>query len=236
MAQGQKLDRLRSAASRFTLLLAVLAVSLPAACGGAEPAAAPAQEPTESVEAQPSPPAEAPPPTESTAPGDTGVAEAALPPAVAETRDAIISAAHARDYAALEALLDPATFSYSFGESGDPISYWRGLKDEGEVPILGDILPTVFSMHVAKTDDVCVWPAAHAKDPSACTENDLADLRLLYSDDDIRSFEEIGGYLGYRVGIREDGTWLYFIAGDYRRAPTPTPYAARCPARGFVNP
>ena len=27
-------------------------------------------------------------------------------------------------------------------------------------------------------------------------------------------FEELGGYLGYRVGIREDGTWLYFIAGD----------------------
>jgi hypothetical protein len=59
-----------------------------------------------------------------------------------------------------------------------------------------------------------VWPAAHAKDPSAWTEGDLADLRLLYSDDDIRSFEELGGYLGYRVGIREDGTWLYFIAGD----------------------
>ena len=214
MAQGQRLDRLRSAASRFALLLAVLAVTLPAACGGAEPSATPAQEPTESVEAQPSPPTQAPPATESTAAGDTGVTEAALPPAVAETRDAIISAAHARDYAALEALLDPATFSYSFGESGDPIGYWRGLEDEGEVPILGDILPTVLSMHVAKTDDVYVWPAAHAKDPSAWTEDDLADLRLLYSDDDIRSFEEIGGYLGYRVGIREDGTWLYFIAGD----------------------
>ena len=208
----QSVERFRWATSRFILPLALLAMILPA-CGGAEPAATPAQEPTGSVATQPPASAGVPPVTETTAPTGTDTA-ATLPPAVSETRDAIISAAHARDYAALEALLDPATFSYSFGESGDPIDYWRGLEEQGEVPILGDILPTVLSMHVAKLDDTYVWPAAHAKDPSAWTEDDLADLRLLYSDDDIRSFEEIGGYLGNRVGIREDGTWLYFIAGD----------------------
>ena len=183
MSQGQRLDRLRSAASRFTLLLAVLAVSLPAACGGAEPAAAPAQEPTESVEAQPSPPTEAPPATESTAPGDTGVTEAALPPAVAETRDAIISAAHGRDYATLEALLDPATFSYSFGESGDPIGYWRGLEDEGEVPFSETSCRPSSPCTSPRRTTSYVWPAAHAKDaPSAWTKRrPPPHLRLLYS-------------------------------------------------------
>jgi hypothetical protein len=31
---------------------------------------------------------------------------------------------------------------------------------------------------------------------------------------EIRSFERAGSYLGWRTGIRKDGTWPYFIAGD----------------------
>ena len=31
---------------------------------------------------------------------------------------------------------------------------------------------------------------------------------------EIRRFERGGAYLGWRTGIRKDGTWLYFIAGD----------------------
>jgi hypothetical protein len=27
-------------------------------------------------------------------------------------------------------------------------------------------------------------------------------------------FEQAGSYLGWRVGIRKDGTWLFFVAGD----------------------
>jgi hypothetical protein len=82
------------------------------------------------------------------------------------------------------------------------------------VPILGDILPVVLSMPAGKQDDIYVWPAAFAKQPSQWTAEDLEDLRILYSEEDIRSFEQAGGYLGYRVGIREDGTWLFFVAGD----------------------
>ncbi len=64
-----------------------------------------------------------------------------LPQVVAKKRDAIVAAAHAFGYDRLETLLDRKTFSYSFGESGDPVGYWRRLEDEGEVPILGDYLP-----------------------------------------------------------------------------------------------
>jgi hypothetical protein len=34
------------------------------------------------------------------------------------------------------------------------------------------------------------------------------------TDEDIRSFEQYGGYTGWRVGMRADGTWLFFVAGD----------------------
>lgn len=188
-------------------LTGIAAALLAAGCGGAERAASlPAQ--ATAVETEP--------PT-TTAGGSTAVetAEAAeLPEAVAATRDAIVAASHARDYAALGMLLDPATFSYSFGEGGDPVGYWRMLEEEGEVPILGDFLPLVLTWPAARTGDTWVWPSAHARAPEQWTDDDVAPLRQLYTADEIDGFVQAGGYLGYRVGIREDGTWLYFVSGD----------------------
>jgi hypothetical protein len=210
--------RRRSAAIRL-LALPVVTAALLTGCGGGEeaatPAAPPVQEPPVAVTEPAVPPAEpAPsaPPAEPAPPAASTPAE--LPAAVAQTRDAILAAAHARDYNRLESLLDPDTFSYSFGESGDPAGYWRELEEDGHVPILGDFLPVILSMRFARIDDMYVWPAAHAKAPVDWTEEDLADIRMLYPEEDIQSFEQAGGYLGYRVGIREDGTWIFFVAGD----------------------
>lgn len=140
--------------------------------------------------------------------------EVSLPPEVAEKRDAIVAAAKSFDYDRLETLLDPEHFSYSFGESGDPVGYWRRLEEEGHVPILGDYLPVVFSAPYARKQDTFVWPSAYAKEPAQWTDEDLQWLKNLYTEKEIRQFERFGGYLGYRVGIRADGTWLFFVAGD----------------------
>jgi hypothetical protein len=137
-----------------------------------------------------------------------------LPPAVAAKRDAIVSAAHAFDYDRLETLLDSAHFSYSFGESGDPVGYWRRLEEEGEVPILGDYLPVILSAPFARRGDIYVWPSAYAKKPSEWTAEDRRWLRNFYTEKEIRGFERAGDYLGWRVGIRKDGTWLFFVSGD----------------------
>ena len=137
-----------------------------------------------------------------------------LPTAVAQTREDIYRAAVGHDYKALQSLLDPATFSYSFGEEGDPIGYWR-KQEEAEVPILGDILPGVLHTRFGETEDVFMWPSAAAKEPSEWTEEDLEGMRKAGStDEDIRSYEQYGGYTGWRAGIRADGTWLFFVAGD----------------------
>ena len=144
----------------------------------------------------------------------TTPAESALPAKVAEKIEAIVAAARALDYDRLETLLDPKTFSYSYGESGDPIDYWRRLEEKAEVPVLGDILPTVFSGPLATQGDIYVWPSVHGKPPSEWTPEERRWLRNLYTEREIRSFERAGSYLGWRTGIRKDGTWLYFIAGD----------------------
>jgi hypothetical protein len=118
------------------------------------------------------------------------------------------------DYKALRSLLDPETFSYSFGESGDPIGYWRKQED-AEVPILGDILTGVLHTRFGKTEDIFMWPSAAAKEPSEWTEADLESMRKAGStDEEIRLFEQYGGYTGWRAGIRADGTWMFFVSGD----------------------
>lgn len=137
-----------------------------------------------------------------------------LPAAVAAKRDAIVSAARAFDYDRLETLLDRAQFSYSFGESGDPVGYWRRLEEQGEVPILGDYLPVILSGPFAKRGDIYVWPSAYARKPSEWTAEDRRWLRNLYTEKEIRGFKRAGAYLGWRVGIRQDGTWLFFVSGD----------------------
>ena len=142
----------------------------------------------------------------------TGAEE--LPAAVADKRDAIVAAAHALDYQRLESLLDPATFSYSFGERGDPIGYWRRLEREGHVPIIGDYLPLILAGPFARRGNVYVWPSVFGRPPSRWTAEERRRLRNFYSEAEIRSFERLGDYLGWRVGIRRDGTWLFFVSGD----------------------
>ena len=129
-------------------------------------------------------------------------------------REDIYRAAVANDYEALRVLLDPETFSYSFGESGDPIGYWR-RQEESEVPLLGDILPTVLHTRFGRRGPIYVWPAAAARPASEWTQEDVQSIRAAgYSDEDVESFRRFGDYLGWRVGIHSDGTWLYFISGD----------------------
>ena len=152
--------------------------------------------------------------SESQSSGGTTPAEEQLPGPVAEKHEAIVDAAHALDYEQLETLLDRKTFTYSFGEGGNPIGYWRRLEEQGETPILGDYLPTVLAMPWAKQGPLYVWPSAHAKKPSQWTDEDRKALEQLYTEEEIRQFEQAGSYLGWRAGIRKDGTWLFFVAGD----------------------
>jgi hypothetical protein len=144
----------------------------------------------------------------------TDASDGGLPLAVAEKRQAIYGAAVKQHSEALASLLDPDTFSYSFGESGDPIGYWR-RQEESEIPILGDILPGVLGTRFGLNEDIYVWPSAAAKEAPEWTRADVKSMRNAgYTDDDISSFRQFGGYTGWRAGIRADGTWLYFISGD----------------------
>lgn len=144
-------------------------------------------------------------------PSPTG---ADLPAEVAQTRDAIVRAAKAFDYDALLDLLDPATFTYSFGDRDDPTGYWRQQEEVAHVPVLGEILPSILSGPHGRSGELFVWPLASAREPTRWTDADRASLRPLYSDEDLARFTRFGSYTGWRAGIREDGVWMYFVSGD----------------------
>ncbi|MGH2529671.1 MAG: hypothetical protein ACRDH0_10145 [Actinomycetota bacterium] len=148
----------------------------------------------------------------------TGVDEVTgsdLPSAVAETRNALLAAAAAGDHDALRPLIDTASFTYSFGDGGDPIAYWKDIEansDERPLEILGAIL----SMPFTRTEAGYAWPFALVRDPASLSPDELRMLSTVYPNIEgaVDSWIAYGGYIGWRTGISRDGSWQFFVAGD----------------------
>jgi hypothetical protein len=137
-----------------------------------------------------------------------------LPSAVANTRNAVITAAMACDLEALVSLAgQPFTTSYG-GGGAENLRKWEE-QGEGE---LGTLL-RLFDMTYApiETDDgaIYVWPAAATYDSwDEIPDEQLADLGSLYSDEELEQISGYGSYIGWRTGIDQGGNWIYFVAGD----------------------
>lgn len=138
--------------------------------------------------------------------------EQAFPEAVATTRAAILAAAEDRDWEALRALIPEKGFTFTFGGETDPIAYWRQLEEEGFT-----VLPTLEALlegPAAPFRGGYIWPALATEPPEEWTDEDLEVVRRFHSDREIDTFFEFGTYIGWRVGIDGDGTWIYYVAGD----------------------
>lgn len=137
-----------------------------------------------------------------------------LPAPVATTREAIISAASQCDLAAVEELAGDE-FVSSFGGGGaENLSRWN---EQGEDP--ASTLLELFAMPHATVEGgrgkIYVWPAAHAYESwDQVSPSEREQLLKIYTEEELEMFAQLGDYLGWRVGIREDGTWLYYVAGD----------------------
>jgi hypothetical protein len=132
----------------------------------------------------------------------------ALTAAVERTRAAIHDAAAKGNYDALERLIPPSGFSYTFGGDvpGGATAYWRELEAQGERPLetLAHILELPFSLR----QGLYVWPFAYGLPRSELTAYErglLGKLVSSYAGED---------YYGWRAGIRPDGTWQFFVSGD----------------------
>lgn len=138
-----------------------------------------------------------------------------LPQAVAEKRALIWGAAVECDWGGLGSALG-TPFSYSFGDQGDPIGYWQRIDAVGGSSIqhLADLLAGPYATVDYADGTTYVWPSAFGRDWADVGPADREALRPLYGDDDFASFDQFGAYIGYRIGIRADGEWVFFVAGD----------------------
>lgn len=192
------------------LVVVIIAVSLAAQAGcgspsGPETAGTPSGDGSSTAVEQP---------TETVVP--TGPApQKGLPAAADDTRRALIRAAESRDYGALRKLIPKAGFTYTYGAAGgDPVAYWRELEDNGGRPF--ETLAALLQLPYTKAQDIYVWPWAYDLDPAELTRRERETLAAAGAAtlDQLDQMAEFGHYLGWRVGIRSDGTWIFFVAGD----------------------
>ena len=94
-------------------------------------------------------------PTETVVPTEPAP-QKGLPPAVDDTRRALVQAAESHDYGALRKLTPKAGFTYSYGAGGDPVAYWRELEDNGERPL--ETLAALLRLPYTEAQDIYVWP------------------------------------------------------------------------------
>ena len=138
-----------------------------------------------------------------TAAGDAS----ALPDAVEETRRGLLEAAQSGDVEALEPFVTDR-LSYTFGEpvEGGAIEHFRQLEAQGQDPL--GTLAKLLQLPYTLAQGNYVWPWVYTVQASDLTDYEK-QLLGEFADDFAGQT-----YLGYRVGIAPDGTWIFFVAGD----------------------
>lgn len=135
-----------------------------------------------------------------------------LPPAVEETRRAIIEAATSCDLEALQALGAPG-FTFSFGAGGSAADFWR-TEESGGYPVTRLMVQLLNTPPVFDTEFVVptyLWPSAFRAVPSP---EDFDILEGILPDEDLALYRQFNEYLDLRLGITEEGSWDFAVAGD----------------------
>lgn len=144
-----------------------------------------------------------------------------LPAAVAATRAKLMEAATTGDLEALRPIVEAQSEPpvVTFGGAEDPIEFLRASSTDGAgrelLGILIELLEAPFAV-VAEADgqEMFVWPYLAVVRLDNLTPPELVELYKLVSHHDYEDMLGFGGWYFFRVGIRGDGTWAYFVAGD----------------------
>jgi hypothetical protein len=133
-----------------------------------------------------------------------------LPDAVAAKVAALRRAAERGDVDGLARLTAPG-FTYTLGGpvDGGAAAWWREAQRRGEAPL--EALAAILELPYTLSGGIYVWPFAYDKAPAEVTPYGTRLLARVPQDGAAMGPD---GYLGWRAGIRPDGSWIYLVAGD----------------------
>ncbi len=134
-----------------------------------------------------------------------------LPPAVEERRLLIFEKAASCDLAGLAeiAIADNTVFSY--GSEVDPLRSWIRSARNG-FDVMAWIVRLFNADPAIDPVGTYAWPAVHATG----SDDDWTALSGILTSAEFEQYSQHrdSGWLGLRIGIAEDGTWRYVVAGD----------------------
>jgi len=145
-----------------------------------------------------------------------------LPAPARRMRELILEAAHRGDIEGLRDLLgigETATALSIGGLEGDPISFLKETSGDDEgyeiLAILIEVLEAGF-VHVdpGTENEIYIWPYFFAWPFDKLTPQMKVELYRILTAGDVQDSTDFGGYIFYRVGIKPDGHWDFFVAGD----------------------
>ena len=145
-----------------------------------------------------------------------------LPDVVQRTRERLLEAARSGRIEALRKYIgigETATEVSIGGLDGDPIAHLKsnsGDEDGYEIlAILIEILEAGY-VHLDRGTDteMYVWPWFVGVPLERMTPEQKVELFQVLTAGDVEDTVASGGYVFYRLGIRPDGEWAFFLAGD----------------------
>lgn len=144
----------------------------------------------------------------------------ALPPLVAEMREAMLAAADSGDIEELRTVLDWNELKPEVAEApvGDIIAHWRSLSADGTgadvLAALRAILATAPAVlrggRDVENDRLFVWPGVAEQPIGKLDATGLAELSRIAPEPDVERMKAAGRYLGWRLVIGADGVWHSF--------------------------
>ncbi|MEM8749533.1 MAG: hypothetical protein AAGF28_04485 [Pseudomonadota bacterium] len=146
----------------------------------------------------------------------------ALPAPVQRMRELLINAAKTGDIENLRPLVgfgETATTLSIGGLDGDPIEHLKETSGDAEgFEILGILLELLGVGYVhldpGTDEELYVWPYFFAVPFNKLTKEQTVELYTILTAGDVEESESFGSYVFYRIGIKPDGQWSFFVAGD----------------------
>jgi hypothetical protein len=145
-----------------------------------------------------------------------------LPTAVRKTHGQLLEAARNANMDGLRSLIgqgETATTLSIGGLEGDPIEFLKETSgDEDGYELLAILLEVLEAGYVhvdAGTEsEMYIWPYFFTWPFEKLTPPMKVELYRILTAGDVQDSTDFGGYIFYRVGIKPDGGWDFFVAGD----------------------